>query len=75
RLVVWIKQRLCASRGFLDQKNLFLVAHESGHMFVYNKEHPAGRWGTSTVCTNENMGPGYAIHSGKSKTTRQPSYV
>ena len=51
-------------------ENLFLVAHESGNMYVYNKEHPAGVGAPQYALMKQ--GPGYSIHSGKSKTTRNP---
>lgn len=51
-------------------ENLFLVAHESGNMFVYNKEHPPGVGPPQYALMKQ--GPGYSIHSGKSKTTRNP---
>ncbi|KAJ7379952.1 WD repeat-containing protein 20 [Desmophyllum pertusum] len=64
------KTKVMCLKWIPGSENLFLVAHESGHMFVYNKEHPAGVGPPQYAPMKQ--GPGYSIHSGKSKTTRNP---
>ncbi|XP_067024654.1 WD repeat-containing protein 20-like isoform X1 [Acropora muricata] len=64
------KTKVMCLKWIPGSENLFLVAHESGNMFVYNKEHPAGVGPPQYALMKQ--GPGYSIHSGKSKTTRNP---
>ena len=64
------KTKVMCLKWIPGSENLFLVAHESGNMFVYNKEHPAGAGPPQYALMKQ--GPGYTIYSGKSKTTRNP---
>ena len=64
------KTKVMCLKWIPGSENLFLVAHESGNMFVYNKEHPPGLGPPQYALMKQ--GPGYSIHSGKSKTTRNP---
>ena len=64
------KTKVMCLKWIPGSENLFLVAHESGSMFVYNKEHPHGIGPPQYALMKQ--GPGYSIHSGKSKTPRNP---
>lgn len=46
------------------------MSHDSGNMYVYNKEHPPGIGAPQYALMKQ--GPEYAIDSGKSKTPRNP---
>ena len=64
------KTRVTCLKWIPGSENLFLVAHDSGNMYVYNKEHPTGVGPPQYALMKQ--GPGYSINSGKSKTTRNP---
>ncbi|KAL0169353.1 hypothetical protein M9458_033949, partial [Cirrhinus mrigala] len=50
--------------------NLFLVAHSSGSMYLYNVEHTCGT--TAPHYQLLKQGENYAVHTCKSKSTRNP---
>lgn len=64
------KTKVTCLKWIPGSENLFLVAHDSGNMYVYNKEHPPGVGSPQYALMKQ--GPGYTINSGKSKTTRNP---
>ncbi|XP_031565691.1 WD repeat-containing protein 20-like isoform X2 [Actinia tenebrosa] len=64
------KTKVTCIKWIPGSENLFLVSHESSNMYVYNKENPAGTGPPQYALMKQ--GPGYTVHSGKSKTTRNP---
>lgn len=52
--------------------NLFLAAHASGHLYLYNEELPCSP--TAPVYQPFKCGDGYSILTCKSKSTRNPLY-
>ncbi|EDO40241.1 predicted protein [Nematostella vectensis] len=64
------KSKVTCLHWIPGSEHLFLVAHESSNMYVYNKEHPPGSMPLSYSAMKQ--GPGYSIHSVKSKTVRNP---
>ncbi|XP_051500307.1 WD repeat-containing protein 20-like [Myxocyprinus asiaticus] len=51
-------------------ENLFLVAHASGSMYLYNVDHTCGT--TAPHYQLLKQGENYAVHTSKSKTARNP---
>ncbi|XP_051953952.1 WD repeat-containing protein 20-like [Xyrauchen texanus] len=51
-------------------ENLFLVAHGSGSMYLYNVDHTCGT--TAPHYQLLKQGENYAVHTSKSKTARNP---
>ncbi len=51
-------------------EHLFLVAHGSGCLYLYNVEHTCGT--TAPHYQLLKQGESYAVHTGKSKSTRNP---
>ncbi|XP_056336624.1 WD repeat-containing protein 20 [Danio aesculapii] len=51
-------------------ENLFLVSHSSGCLYLYNVEHTCGT--TSPHYQLLKQGESYAVHTGKSKSARNP---
>ncbi|XP_026274464.1 WD repeat-containing protein 20 isoform X1 [Frankliniella occidentalis] len=52
--------------------NLFLASHSSGQLYLYNEELPCGT--TAPHYQPFKQGDGYAIHTCKTKSTRNPLY-
>ena len=52
--------------------NLFLVSHSSGQLYLYNEELPCGT--APPHYQPFKQGEGYAIHTCKTKSTRNPLY-
>ena len=52
--------------------NLFLVSHSSGQLYLYNEELPCGT--APPHYQPFKQGDGYAIHTCKTKSTRNPLY-
>ncbi len=51
-------------------ENLFLASHASGHLYLYNVEHPCGT--TAPQYCLLRQGEGFAVYACKSKTPRNP---
>ena len=64
------KTKVTCLKWIPGSENLFLVAHDSGNMYVYNKEHPPGVGPPQYALMKQ--GPGYSINASKSKTARNP---
>ncbi|XP_077995845.1 WD repeat-containing protein 20-like [Glandiceps talaboti] len=66
------KTRVTCLRWVPGSEHLFLVAHGSGQMYLYNEEHPVGN--TAPHYQTLKHGDGYAIYTCKSKSTRNPIF-
>ncbi|XP_023668639.1 WD repeat-containing protein 20 [Paramormyrops kingsleyae] len=64
------KSRVTCVRWLPASENLFLVAHSSGSMYLYNVEHACGT--AAPHYQQLKQGDGYAVHTCKSKSTRNP---
>uniref|UniRef100_A0A8C7Z369 WD repeat domain 20b n=1 Tax=Oryzias sinensis TaxID=183150 RepID=A0A8C7Z369_9TELE len=64
------KSRVTCVRWVPDSENLFLVAHCSGTMYLYNAENTCGT--TAPHYQLLKQGEDYAVHTCKSKSTRNP---
>ncbi|KAJ8394231.1 hypothetical protein AAFF_G00048140 [Aldrovandia affinis] len=64
------KSRVTCVKWVPGSESLFLVAHSSGSMFLYNVEHACGT--TAPHYQLLKQGDGYTVHTCKSKSTRNP---
>ncbi|XP_021322926.1 WD repeat-containing protein 20 [Danio rerio] len=64
------KSRVTCVRWVPGSESLFLVAHSSGSMYLYNVEHTCGT--TAPHYQLLKQGESYAVHTCKSKSTRNP---
>ncbi|XP_034017627.1 WD repeat-containing protein 20 [Thalassophryne amazonica] len=64
------KSRVTCVRWVPASENLFLVAHASGSMYLYNVEHTCGT--TAPHYQLLKQGENYAVHTCKSKSPRNP---
>ncbi|KAG5670143.1 hypothetical protein PVAND_000425 [Polypedilum vanderplanki] len=66
------KTKVTCLKWLPNSPNLFLAAHASGHLYLYNEELPCSP--TTPVFQQFKCGDGYTILTCKSKTTRNPIY-
>ncbi|KAI1895570.1 hypothetical protein AGOR_G00107600 [Albula goreensis] len=64
------KSRVTCVKWVPGSESLFLVAHSSGNMYLYNVEHTCGT--TAPHYQVLKQGENYAVHTCKSKSTRNP---
>ncbi|XP_055728239.1 WD repeat-containing protein 20-like [Salvelinus fontinalis] len=64
------KSRVTCVRWVPGSESLFLVAHSSGSLYLYNVEHTCGT--TPPHYQLLKQGDGYAVHTCKSKSARNP---
>ncbi|XP_055969684.1 WD repeat-containing protein 20 isoform X1 [Sorex fumeus] len=64
------KSRVTCVRWVPGSESLFLVAHSSGNMYLYNGEHTCGT--TAPHYQLLKQGESFAVHTCKSKSTRNP---
>ncbi|XP_036398282.1 WD repeat-containing protein 20 [Megalops cyprinoides] len=64
------KSRVTCVKWVPGSETLFLVAHSSGSMYLYNVEHTCGT--TAPHYQLLKQGDSYAVHTCKSKSTRNP---
>ncbi|XP_069682637.1 WD repeat-containing protein 20-like isoform X3 [Periplaneta americana] len=66
------KTKVTCIRWVPGSTNLFLVSHSSGQLYLYNEELPCGT--APPHYQPFKQGDGYAIHTCKTKSTRNPLY-
>ena len=66
------KTKVTCIRWVPGSSNLFLVSHASGQLYLYNEELPCGT--AAPHYQPFKNGDGYAIHTCKTKSTRNPLY-
>ncbi|XP_058018721.1 WD repeat-containing protein 20 isoform X8 [Ahaetulla prasina] len=64
------KSRVTCVKWVPGSESLFLVAHSSGNMYLYNVEHNCGT--TAPHYQLLKQGENFAVHTCKSKSTRNP---
>uniref|UniRef100_A0A671T5J2 WD repeat domain 20a n=1 Tax=Sinocyclocheilus anshuiensis TaxID=1608454 RepID=A0A671T5J2_9TELE len=64
------KSRVTCVKWVPGSESLFLVAHSSGSMYLYNVEHTCGT--TAPHYQLLKQGESYSVHTCKSKSTRNP---
>lgn len=64
------KSRVTCVKWVPGSESLFLVAHSSGNMYLYNVEHSCGT--TAPHYQLLKQGESFAVHTCKSKSTRNP---
>ncbi|XP_016782462.1 WD repeat-containing protein 20 isoform X2 [Pan troglodytes] len=64
------KSRVTCVKWVPGSESLFLVAHSSGNMYLYNVEHTCGT--TAPHYQLLKQGESFAVHTCKSKSTRNP---
>uniref|UniRef100_A0A8C2GWP3 WD repeat-containing protein 20 n=1 Tax=Cyprinus carpio TaxID=7962 RepID=A0A8C2GWP3_CYPCA len=64
------KSRVTCVKWVPGSESLFLVAHSSGSMYLYNVEHTCGT--TAPHYQLLKQGENYSVHTCKSKSTRNP---
>ncbi|XP_036406422.1 WD repeat-containing protein 20-like [Megalops cyprinoides] len=64
------KSRVTCVKWVPGSESLFLVAHSSGSMYLYNVEHACGTAAPHYQLLKQ--GEGYAVHTCKSKSARNP---
>ncbi|XP_035279873.1 WD repeat-containing protein 20-like [Anguilla anguilla] len=64
------KSRVTCVKWVPGSESLFLVAHSSGSMYLYNVEHACGAAAPHYQLLKQ--GEGYAVHTCKSKSARNP---
>ncbi|XP_038823605.1 WD repeat-containing protein 20 isoform X1 [Salvelinus namaycush] len=64
------KSRVTCVKWVPGSESLFLVAHSSGNMYLYNVEHTCGT--TAPHYQLLKQGENYSVHTCKSKSTRNP---
>ncbi|XP_076979716.1 WD repeat-containing protein 20 isoform X7 [Tamandua tetradactyla] len=64
------KSRVTCVKWVPGSETLFLVAHSSGNMYLYNVEHTCGT--TAPHYQLLKQGESFAVHTCKSKSTRNP---
>ncbi|XP_055678496.1 WD repeat-containing protein 20 [Lutzomyia longipalpis] len=66
------KTKVTCLKWLPSSPNLFLAAHASGHLYLYNEELPCTP--TAPNYQQFKMGEGFVIYTCKSKSTRNPLY-
>ncbi|CAH1164439.1 unnamed protein product [Phaedon cochleariae] len=66
------KSRVTCLRWVPGSKSLFLVAHSSGHFYVYNEELPCGS--AAPHYQPFKAGEGFSVNTCKTKSTRNPLF-
>uniref|UniRef100_A0A8C2WUA3 DM1 locus, WD repeat containing n=1 Tax=Cyclopterus lumpus TaxID=8103 RepID=A0A8C2WUA3_CYCLU len=64
------KSKVTCLKWLPKSENLFLASHASGHLYLYNVDHPCG-----TVAPQYSLlrqGEGFAVYACKTKTPRNP---
>ncbi|KAJ7995217.1 hypothetical protein DPEC_G00242250 [Dallia pectoralis] len=64
------KSKVTCLKWLPKSENLFLASHASGHLYLYNVDHPCG-----TACPQYSLlrqGEGFAVYACKTKTPRNP---
>lgn len=64
------KSKVTCLKWLPKSENLFLASHASGHLYLYNVEHPCGT--TSPQYCLLRQGEGFAVYACKTKTPRNP---
>uniref|UniRef100_A0A8C1ZTY0 DM1 locus, WD repeat containing n=1 Tax=Cyprinus carpio TaxID=7962 RepID=A0A8C1ZTY0_CYPCA len=64
------KSKVTCLKWLPKSENLFLASHASGHLYLYNVEHPCGT--TAPQYCLLRQGEGFAVYSCKTKTPRNP---
>ncbi|XP_062408978.1 WD repeat-containing protein 20 [Sardina pilchardus] len=64
------KTKVTCLKWLPKSENLFLASHASGHLYLYNVEHPCGT--TAPQYSLLRQGEGFAVYACKSKTPRNP---
>ncbi|XP_020381694.2 WD repeat-containing protein 20-like isoform X1 [Rhincodon typus] len=64
------KTKVTCLKWMPESESLFLVAHTSGNLYLYNVEHPCGT--TAPHYQPLKQGPGFAVYTCKSKSSRNP---
>uniref|UniRef100_A0A3Q3G2T2 DM1 locus, WD repeat containing n=1 Tax=Kryptolebias marmoratus TaxID=37003 RepID=A0A3Q3G2T2_KRYMA len=64
------KSKVTCLKWLPKSENLFLASHASGHLYLYNVDHPCGT--TAPQYSLLRQGEGFAVYACKSKTARNP---
>uniref|UniRef100_W5LP68 DM1 locus, WD repeat containing n=1 Tax=Astyanax mexicanus TaxID=7994 RepID=W5LP68_ASTMX len=64
------KTKVTCLKWLPKSENLFLASHASGHLYLYNVEHPCGT--TAPQYSLLRQGEGFAVYACKTKTPRNP---
>ncbi|XP_016370768.1 WD repeat-containing protein 20 [Sinocyclocheilus rhinocerous] len=64
------KSKVTCLKWLPKSENLFLASHASGHLYLYNVEHPCGT--TAPQYCLLRQGEGFAVYACKTKTPRNP---
>uniref|UniRef100_A0A096M4A5 DM1 locus, WD repeat containing n=1 Tax=Poecilia formosa TaxID=48698 RepID=A0A096M4A5_POEFO len=64
------KSKVTCLKWLPKSENLFLASHASGHLYLYNVDHPCGT--TAPQYSLLRQGEGFAVYACKSKTPRNP---
>ncbi|KAJ1106797.1 hypothetical protein NDU88_004195 [Pleurodeles waltl] len=64
------KTKLTCVKWIPESESLFLASHASGHLYLYNVDHPCSS--ASPQYTLLKQGEGFAVHTCKSKNARNP---
>ncbi|XP_030632982.1 WD repeat-containing protein 20 isoform X3 [Chanos chanos] len=64
------KSKVTCLKWLPKSENLFLASHASGHLYLYNVEHPCGT--TAPQYSLLRQGEGFAVYACKTKTPRNP---
>ncbi|KAL2095565.1 hypothetical protein ACEWY4_007713 [Coilia grayii] len=64
------KTKVTCLKWLPKSENLFLASHSSGHLYLYNVEHPCGNAAPQYSLLRQ--GEGFIVYACKSKTPRNP---
>uniref|UniRef100_A0A8C1Y5M9 DM1 locus, WD repeat containing n=1 Tax=Cyprinus carpio TaxID=7962 RepID=A0A8C1Y5M9_CYPCA len=64
------KSKVTCLKWLPKSENLFLASHASGHLYLYNVEHPCGT--TAPQYCLLRQGEGFSVYACKTKTPRNP---
>ncbi|GLD52809.1 WD repeat-containing protein 20 [Lates japonicus] len=64
------KSKVTCLKWLPKSDNLFLASHASGHLYLYNVDHPCGT--TAPQYSLLRQGEGFAVYACKTKTPRNP---
>uniref|UniRef100_A0A3P9DEQ4 DM1 locus, WD repeat containing n=1 Tax=Maylandia zebra TaxID=106582 RepID=A0A3P9DEQ4_9CICH len=64
------KSKVTCLKWLPKSENLFLASHASGHLYLYNVDHPCGT--TAPQYSLLRQGEGFAVYACKTKTPRNP---
>ncbi|KAJ8280723.1 hypothetical protein GJAV_G00058180 [Gymnothorax javanicus] len=64
------KSKVTCLKWLPKSENLFLASHASGHLYLYNVEHPCGT--ATPQYSLLRQGEGFAVYACKTKTPRNP---